>query len=114
MPLPTAAPSDSEPIKKLPQDMQRVLQLLCDTYESLDLRIETTPAQAETDFLRALPEIEGHDDDLRKLVAVLIADLRGAAKGTEENMVILKLAFKDEADLAEQFLAHADMRKAVA
>lgn len=97
--------------KTLPPQMQQVLQALCDTYEKLDLRIETTLDAAESDFLKALPELEGHEDDLRRLVKILTTDLRRSSIGSENKSVILRLAFKDEADLTEQFFLQTKMQE---
>jgi hypothetical protein len=96
--------------RTLPIEMQRVLQVLCDTYHTLDLRIETTLGAAEQDFLAALPEIEGYDNELRQLVKMFLLDLRRTVTGTEAQPVLLRLAFENETDLAEQFLAYTEMQ----
>ena len=89
----------------LPPGLERAVQILCNTYETLDLRIETTLAAAETDFLAALPEIDTHKTELKEFVGVLIRDLRAQANGAQSQPVLLRLSFQDEGDLTQQILS---------
>jgi len=85
--------------------LQRAVQVLCDTYETLDLRIETTLANAANDFVTALSEVDGHEDELRKLVAQLLQNLHRTAETTEAQQVILQLSYKNEDELTQQILS---------
>jgi hypothetical protein len=96
--LQAAAPSALSP------QLQRAVQVLSDTYETLDLRIETTIGAAEHDFIAALPEVEDHEAELRHFVSVLIADMRVAAGQNHSQPVVLHLAFRGEDDLTQQIL----------
>ena len=91
-------------LQSLPPELQRAVQVLCDTYETLDLRVETTLAAAENDFITALSEVEGRETELRQLVALLVNDLRQTTSAAESSPVLLCLAFQDENDLARQLL----------
>jgi len=93
------------PVHSLPPELQRAVQVLCDTYETLDLRIETTLANAANDFVTALSEVDGHEDELRKLVAQLLQNLHRTAETTEAQQVILQLSYKNEDELTQQILS---------
>ena len=92
-------------IQSLPPELQRAVQALCDTYETLDLRVETTLAAAENDFIAALSEVEGCEAELRQLISLFIGDLRLAARTAKLQAVVLRLSFRDENDLAKQILS---------
>lgn len=93
--------------QKLAPDLQRAVQVLCDTYEAIDLRIETTLGKAEADFLAALPEVKNYEDELRQLVGLLMADVRktlhGEAISTEP--LLLRFTYQDQQDLVEQLIS---------
>ncbi len=93
------------PVHSLPPDLQRAVQALCDTYETLDLRIETTLAKAANDFVAALSEVDGHEDELRKLVARLLQNLHRTAETKESQQVILQMSYKNEDELTQQILS---------
>lgn len=93
------------PVHSLPPDLQRAVQALCDTYETLDLRIETTFADAANDFVTALSEVGGHEDELRKLVAQLLQNLHRTAEISELQQVILQVSYKNEDELTQQILS---------
>jgi hypothetical protein len=97
-------------IQSLPPELERIVRVLCDTYEELDLRIETTLGAAENDFLAALPEIEGHETELRRMVTLLIDDLGSAINGMKFQPVLLRLTFHDEGELTEQLLTNLDIQ----
>lgn len=97
------------PIDSLPPDLQRAVQILCETYEDLDLRIETTLANAANDFITALSEVDGHEDELRKLVVQLLQNLRSTAETTEFQPVILQLSYKNENELTQQLLSKLEI-----
>jgi len=100
--------------QSLPPEMQRVVQVLCDTYEAIDLRIETTLGAAEADFLAAMPEVKGHETDLRQLVKLLISDVRDTAGAvTSVQPLLLRFAYQDRGDLVEQLLSGAKARLVV-
>jgi hypothetical protein len=103
-----AAASRAMPVteQSLPPELQRVVQILCEAYETLDLRIETTLVAAEDDFLAALPEIAEHETDVRQFVALLVDDLRLTVHGASSQSVLLRLAFQDEDDLTQQLLSN--------
>lgn len=88
--------------------LQRAVQILSATYETLDLRIETTLGAAEADFFKALPEIQNHKEELRQFITFLLSDLRleGLTPGSEQPLFI-RFAFQDEDDLIEQLLSGA-------
>ncbi|MDE1900560.1 MAG: hypothetical protein KGI37_02810 [Alphaproteobacteria bacterium] len=94
-------------IEPPPSELRRVVQILRDTYETLDLRIETTLAAAGNDFLAAMPEIETHREEMRQFIISLIDNLRPQIDGTLSQPILLYLAFHDEYDLAQPFPSHA-------
>ena len=96
--------------KSLAPELQRAVQALCDTYEALDLRIETTLGAAEADFLAALPEISGCEAEMRHLVAILIADVRVAAGNLPDTPLLLRFAYQNKGELVEQILSGAKAR----
>jgi hypothetical protein len=92
-------------MQSLPPELQRAIQVLSDTYEALDLRIETTFGNAGNDFIGALPEIEGYEVELQQFVDVLIDDIRHTANRANTQSVLLHLSFQDKNDLTEQMLS---------
>lgn len=94
-----AAPNPSQ---SLPPELRRIAESLCDTYDALDLRIETTLAAAADDFIAALPEMKGREAELRQFVALLTDDLRMKAGGAHSRPVLLRLSFQSENDLLRQ------------
>lgn len=107
------AVSEVEPttVHSLPPDLQRAVQALCDTYETLDLRVEATISQAADTFITALSEVEGHETELRKLVALLLSGLRQSTDMTEGQPVAIQLSFDDEDDLTRQVLSKFETLK---
>ncbi len=105
----------SDTLQSLSPDLQRAVQALCDTYEAIDLRIETTLGNAEADFMAAMPEVKNHQRELRQLVRLLIVDVHCAADAdaTADQPVLLRFAFQDEGDLVEQLLSGAKARLVV-
>jgi hypothetical protein len=93
------------PVHSLSPELQRAVQALCDTYETLDLRIETTLANAANDFVTALSEVDGHEAELRKLVAQLIQSLHRTPETADSQQVILQLSYKNEDELMQQILS---------
>lgn len=100
-------------IQSLPPALQSAVHALCEAYEILDLRIETTFAAAERDFLAAVPEVKKHETEIRQLVAVLIADLRQAVPAVPDQPVLLRFAYQDKEDLVEQLLPEGKARLVV-
>lgn len=96
----------ADAVREIPPELRRAVQALCDTYDSLDLRLETTLFAAEEDVLAALPEVENCKADLRRLISLLIRDLRHGTDGSQSQRVLLRLSFQDEADLTQQLLSH--------
>lgn len=90
------------PLRSLPPELQRAVQVLCETYETLDLRIETTLVAAADDFVTALNEVEGHEVELRQMVALLISDLNQSGGNPQAQQILLRLIFQNEDDLAQQ------------
>lgn len=105
--------SESEPasILPLPPELQRAVQVLCDTYETLDLRVEATMSQAADTFITALSEVEGHEAELRKLVTLLLSGLRQTADMADAQPVAIQLSFDDESDLTWQVLSKLETIK---
>jgi hypothetical protein len=99
--------------QSLPLELQRVVQILCDTYEAIDLRIETTFGTAETDFLSAMPEVKGHEVELLQLVRLLMADLKTTIHTELDHPLLLRFTYQDKVDLVEQLLSGAKARLVV-
>lgn len=93
------------PVESLPSELQGAVQALSDTYETLDLRIETTFANAENDFIAALSEVEGCEAELREFVSLLLKDLRRTVADVGAQQIVLQLSFESENDLAQQVLS---------
>ena len=85
--------------------LQQAVQALCETYVTLDLRLETTFAAAEHDFIAALHEISGHDEALQHMVSLLIKQLRQSRPDLRSDQIVLNLAFSGEDDLMQQMMA---------
>ena len=99
-----ASASGIAPAPGLPDDLYAAVRALCEIYQKLDLQIETTPASAERDVIAALPEMAGQETAVRRLVAHVMRDMRLSLAKAETDPILLRIAFEDENDLAQQLM----------
>lgn len=93
-------------IRELPQHLRRATQMLWETYETLDLCIETTFGLAEKAFLAALPELNGNKEDTLLLIRHLLSGLRNSdgTKPQASHSISLRLVYQDRNTLIQQLL----------
>ena len=113
--LATVSPAIAATEKTLSPNLRRAVQILCDTYDAIDLRIETTLGKAENDFVAALPEVQGCDEELRELADLLIEDVRNTLQGQaiSTQPLLLRFTYQDQNDLVTQLVSSAKARVVV-
>jgi hypothetical protein len=82
-------------LKILSQQLRTALYELWAHFDHLDLRAHTTLSSAEQDLLASMPIIEGHENDIRDMVSILINDVR---------LATLSLLDSDHAPMSLRFV----------
>lgn len=100
-------------LKNLSPHLQRAVEALWANFEALDLELITTPADAEEDFLAAIPAIDGVEDDIRQLVRELVEDIRMNFNTASDAPMRLRFAYQNKDELIEQILPRSRARLVV-
>ena len=92
-------------IKRLSAPLRQTAQVLWERFRTLDVQVNTTSDNAERDLLAAMPILDGQQEGLRRMVSMLVGDLKNefqASSPIAANPFTLRFVNQDRSDRLAQ------------